>query len=130
MHRFKADEGYLVGTMCKGFPFGAILDIPGSRLAREKRGMIHPATFPQRECQSLAKPARFGHHFRRPASAPQALGDKWPRAPRQKSKSSHAARTEDPIDDRAESMSPLPKKSVFRLSVSGLRRGGRRHAVV
>jgi pyruvate carboxylase len=71
MHRFKADEAYLVGAG-KG-PVGAYLDIEGIvALAKEKGvDMIHPGYGFLSENATSPAPARGGHHVRR--AAPELL---------------------------------------------------------
>ena len=79
IHRFKADEAYLVGEG-KG-PVGAYLDIAGIvALAKEKGRGLHPSrlriSFRERGFRAGVRGG--GHHFRRPArwNCCEMMGDK------------------------------------------------------
>jgi len=131
IHRFKADESYLVGVG-KG-PVGAYLDIPGIiALAKEKGvDMIHPGYGFLSENANFAKACKeAGITFIGPRhELLQLMGDKVAaRALSQKVKVPTLPGTEDPVTDRTEALKvanaigfPLIIKAAFGGGGRGMR---------
>jgi pyruvate carboxylase len=131
VHRFKADEAYLVGEG-KG-PVGAYLDIPGIiALAKEKQvDMIHPGYGFLSENAEFARACRdAGIVFIGPRpEVIELMGDKVAaRALAQKVNVRTLPGTEDPIRDRAEALKiartigfPLMIKAAFGGGGRGMR---------
>src|SRR6187401_1025303 len=131
MHRFKADEAYLVGEG-KG-PVGAYLDIPGIvSLAKEKGvDLIHPGYGFLSENAKFARACRqAGIGFVGPkAELLELMGDKVAaRALTQKLKVPTLPGTEDPVTDRKQALKiaagigfPLIIKAAFGGGGRGMR---------
>lgn len=128
MHRFKADEAYLIGEG-KG-PVGAYLDIPGIvALAREKGvDMIHPGYGFLSENAEFAKACQeAGITFVGPRpELLKLMGDKVAaRALAQKVKVPTLPGTEDPIEERSEALR-VAKEIGFPLIIKAAFGGGGR----
>jgi pyruvate carboxylase len=131
MHRFKADEAYLVGEG-KG-PVGAYLDIPGIvSLAKEKGvDLIHPGYGFLSENAQFARACRAANiEFVGPkAELLELMGDKVAaRALTQKLKIPTLPGTDDPVSDRREALKiaahigfPLIIKAAFGGGGRGMR---------
>jgi pyruvate carboxylase len=131
MHRFKADEAYVVGEG-KG-PVGAYLDIPGIvALAREKGvDMIHPGYgFLSENAEFATACAKAGITFVGPRpELLELMGDKVAaRALTQKLKIPTLPGTKDPVSDRKEALKvaaqigfPLIIKAAFGGGGRGMR---------
>ncbi len=130
MHRFKADEAYVVGEG-KG-PVGAYLDIEGiiSRCAKEFHGvdLIHPGYGFLSENARFARACReAGIEFVGPkAELLDLMGDKVAaRALTQKLKVPTLPGTEDPVSDRGEALK-IPAHIGFPLIIKAAFGGGGR----
>lgn len=128
IHRFKADEGYLVGVG-KG-PVGAYLDIPGIvALAKEKGvDLIHPGYGFLSENADFAQAcANAGITFVGPRpELLKLMGDKTAaRAVAQRVQVPTLPGTEDPIADRAEALK-IAKQIGFPLIIKAAFGGGGR----
>src|SRR4051794_26635817 len=131
MHRFKADEAYVVGEG-KG-PVGAYLDIEGIIAVAKEHGvdLIHPGYGFLSENAKFAKACRqAGIEFVGPkAELLELMGDKVAaRALTQKLKVPTLPGTEDPVSDRAEALRiaanigfPLIIKAAFGGGGRGMR---------
>jgi pyruvate carboxylase len=131
MHRFKADEAYLVGEG-KG-PVGAYLDIPTIIATAKEHGvdLIHPGYGFLSENAKFARACReAGIEFVGPkAELLDLMGDKVAaRALTQKLKVPTLPGTEDPVSDRAEALKiaahigfPLIIKAAFGGGGRGMR---------
>jgi pyruvate carboxylase len=131
MHRFKADEAYLVGEG-KG-PVGAYLDIAGIVAIAKEHGvdLIHPGYGFLSENAKFARACRdAGIEFVGPrAELLELMGDKVAaRALTQKLKVPTLPGTEDPVSDRAEALKiaanigfPLIIKAAFGGGGRGMR---------
>jgi pyruvate carboxylase len=131
MHRFKADEAYLVGQG-KG-PVGAYLDVEGIvALAKEKGvDMIHPGYgFLSENAKFARECAKAGITFVGPRpELLELMGDKVAaRALTQKLKVPTLPGTDDPVSDRAEALKiaahigfPLIIKAAFGGGGRGMR---------
>jgi pyruvate carboxylase len=128
IHRFKADEGYLVGTG-KG-PVGAYLDIPGIvALAKDKGvSLIHPGYGFLSENPEFAQAcADAGITFVGPRpELLRAMGDKTAaRAIAEKVGVPTLPGTQDPVEDRAEALK-IAKHIGFPLIIKAAFGGGGR----
>ncbi len=126
IHRFKADEAYLIGEG-KG-PVGAYLDIPGIvSLAREKGvDMIHPGYGFLSENADFAKACEEANiTFIGPRSELlRLMGDKVAaRALAQKTGVPTLPGTENPVEDRAEALK-IAKEIGFPLIIKAAFGGG------
>ena len=128
VHRFKADEAYLVGDG-KG-PVGAYLDIPGIVALAKGRGvdLIHPGYGFLSENAAFARACQeAGITFVGPrAELLELMGDKVAaRALAQKLNISTLPGTENPVEDRAEALK-IAKEIGFPLIIKAAFGGGGR----
>ncbi len=128
VHRFKADEAYLVGEG-KG-PVGAYLDIPGIVALAKERGvdLIHPGYGFLSENAAFARACQeAGITFVGPrAELLELMGDKVAaRALAQRLNISTLPGTENPVEDRAEALK-IAKEIGFPLIIKAAFGGGGR----
>src|SRR3954470_15828594 len=128
VHRFKADEAYLVGEG-KG-PVGAYLDIPGIVALAKEKGVdfIHPGYGFLSENAEFAKACKeAGITFVGPRpELLRLMGDKTAaRALAQKVQVPTLPGTEDPVEDRAEALK-IAKEIGFPLIIKAAFGGGGR----
>ncbi len=128
VHRFKADEAYLVGEG-KG-PVGAYLDIPGIVALAQERGvdLIHPGYGFLSENAAFARACKeAGITFVGPrAELLELMGDKVAaRALAQRLKISTLPGTENPVEDRVEALK-IAKEIGFPLIIKAAFGGGGR----